>query len=81
MAQVSKVVVFEKPACPQCTAVKRFLDGEGIQYEKGDAVENAQGIKDVVGFMQAPVTRIDKTDGTATFIVGFNRDALIEHVK
>lgn len=51
------VTVYSKPACVQCNATKRALDGKGISYKSVDISEdpNALDVVKAMGYMQAPV--------------------------
>ena len=51
------VTVYSKPACVQCNATKRALDGKGISYTSVDISEdpNALDVVKAMGYMQAPV--------------------------
>jgi len=84
MATNKEVTVFSKPSCVQCTATKRWLDENGFkdQWIDGDAIENVDAIKNVIGYSQAPVVKVFNTDTQETvFWSGFNRDLLIKHLS
>jgi glutaredoxin-like protein NrdH len=51
------VTVYSKPACVQCTATYRALDGKGIEYQIFDVSEDEKALQTVMelGYMQAPV--------------------------
>jgi glutaredoxin-like protein NrdH len=51
------VTVYTKPACVQCNATYRALDGKGIEYEIFDVSEDEKALAMVkeLGYMQAPV--------------------------
>lgn len=51
------VIVYSKPACQGCTAVKRWLDMRGIAYTTRDVIENADDMATVqrLGHRQMPV--------------------------
>ena len=35
-------ILFGKPNCPQCVAVKKYLDEIGVEYEYVDATQNTE---------------------------------------
>lgn len=51
------VTVYSKPACVQCTATTRALDGKGIAYAVIDLTQDAAAMDRVtaLGYRQAPV--------------------------
>ncbi|GAB3558888.1 glutaredoxin-like protein NrdH [Spelaeicoccus albus] len=55
------VTVYSKPACVQCNATYRALDGKGISYKTVDISEdlNALDVVKAMGYMQAPVVVTD----------------------
>lgn len=55
------VTVYSKPACVQCNATYRALDGKGISYKAIDISEdlNALDVVKAMGYMQAPVVVTD----------------------
>jgi glutaredoxin-like protein NrdH len=77
---MKKIQVFEKTKtfCPQCKAVKRWLDQRGCEYElyaieeHPDIVEEAKAS----GAVAAPLTIVDGK----TLISGFNDDALALYI-
>ena len=56
------VTLFSKPACVQCTATVRALDGRGIEYRVRDLSVDADALKQVkkLGYLQAPVVVTDE---------------------
>ncbi|GGA61874.1 NrdH-redoxin [Pseudoclavibacter endophyticus] len=54
---MSSITVYSKPACVQCTATKRALDKQGIEYEIFDLSVDDKALATVkeLGYMQAPV--------------------------
>lgn len=54
---MSSITVYSKPACVQCTATKRALDKQGIEYEIFDLSVDEKALEAVkdLGYMQAPV--------------------------
>ncbi len=77
-----KVTVYSKPACVQCTASKRWLDTNSVVFEDGDAIENIDPIKNLVGLLQAPVIKVvDESTSEVTFWSGHNPILLEKHLK
>lgn len=77
-----KVTVYSKPACVQCTATKRWLDTNGVVFEDGDAIENIDPIKNLVGLLAAPVIKVvDESTSEVTFWSGHNPILLEKHLK
>lgn len=56
------VIVYSKPACVQCNATYRALDGKGIDYEVVDMSEDLSALEYVkeLGYFQAPVVVTDE---------------------
>mgnify|MGYP005615404291 FL=1 len=56
------VTLFSKPACVQCTATVRALDGRGIGYRVRDLSEDPEALEKVkaLGYLQAPVVVTDE---------------------
>lgn len=54
---MSSITVYSKPSCVQCTATKRALDKQGIEYEIFDLSVDEKALEAVkeLGYMQAPV--------------------------
>ena len=52
-----KVIVYSKPACVQCNATYRALDGKNIPYDTVDMSKDANALDRVraLGYMRAPV--------------------------
>lgn len=56
------ITVYSKPACVQCTATYRALDGRGIAYSVVDVTENAAAllyVTEELGYSAAPIVVID----------------------
>lgn len=69
------VRVYSKPACQQCTAVKRRLDENGTFYIEEDATTDANiAYLKSLGHLQAPVTIASWADGRVEHFGGFIRD-------
>lgn len=49
------IKVYSKSNCPQCVAVKRWLDMHGVAYEQIDATNHIEELAEL-GYRQAPVT-------------------------
>lgn len=52
-----QVIVYTKPACPQCVATKKWLDGKGVAYTARDVTvdEDARAEVLALGYTAAPV--------------------------
>jgi glutaredoxin len=64
------VVLYTTPGCPDCAAVRRYLEGKGIDYEERDVSKNPGWIdemKKVAGVRIAPVTVIGEEAFYGTF--------------
>jgi regulatory protein spx len=64
------VVLYTTPGCPDCAAVKRYLEEKGIEYEERDVSKNPDWIdemKKVAGVRIAPVTVIGEEAFYGTF--------------
>lgn len=77
-----KVTVYSKPACVQCTATKRWLDTNKVEFEDGDAIANIEPIKGLVGLLAAPVIKVvDESTSEVIFWSGYNPILLERHLK
>ncbi|APZ42694.1 glutaredoxin family protein [Acidihalobacter ferrooxydans] len=58
---MAEVLLYTSPGCPDCAAVKRYLDARGIAYEERDvtAPGMAEQAKSRYGVRVAPITVID----------------------
>lgn len=64
------ITVYSKPRCPQCEAVKRSLDREGVGYRVRDVTQDTdamQRVTQVLGFRQMPVIETDTGDSWSGF--------------
>jgi glutaredoxin-like protein NrdH len=54
-------VVYTKPACVQCDATKRLMDGLGIDYEAVDITQDEVAYNKIVnmGYQSVPVVITD----------------------
>lgn len=54
---MSHVIVYTKPACPQCNATKTQLDKVGVEYETVDISVDTDAREKVMalGYLGAPV--------------------------
>ena len=54
---MSKITVYSKPACTQCTATYRALDSKGIEYQAIDITSDESALARIkeLGYLQAPV--------------------------
>jgi glutaredoxin-like protein NrdH len=68
------IIVFTKPACPQCDAVRRTLDNDGIAYDTVDltADDEARDLVMALGYLRAPVVYA----GPDNHFAGFRPDRL-----
>lgn len=57
----SEVIVWSKPSCVQCNAVKRALDKRGVAYEEADLTCDPGALEmfKELGFQGAPVVTVD----------------------
>lgn len=57
-------VVYSKPKCVQCTAVKRWLDKNDFAYDVVDVTQDQEAYQALVdaGFTGVPVTKIEGLD-------------------
>ncbi|ANA86444.1 thioredoxin domain [Gordonia phage OneUp] len=66
MSQPYKIIVYSKPACVQCNAVKKWLDERQIAYETFDVTtdDGAEGFAKITGwgYQQVPVTVVRDTE-------------------
>ena len=72
------VVVWSKPSCVQCSAVKRTLAKYGVEYDEKDLslpehAEQLEQFRDA-GFIQAPVVTIGGVPRFAGFEVNVMED-------
>lgn len=58
---MSKVVVYSKPNCKNCTLTKNWLTGNGTEFDTIDIMEDASAIDYIkgLGFLGVPVTVIE----------------------
>jgi glutaredoxin len=76
------VLVFTKPACPQCDAVKKWFDKHPdvpVEYAPIDDNVLAQAVAD--GVQQAPIVVLVKDGLREHAHGGFNRLRLMEYRK
>ncbi len=54
---MSSVILYTKPACPQCSATKRALEKLGVKYSLIDVTkdDDAYALVAGLGYRQAPV--------------------------
>lgn len=58
----TKVTVYSKPTCVQCSATRRALPANGIDYEEVDVTTNDAALEYVteeLGYSAAPVVVVD----------------------
>lgn len=76
------VVVYTKPACPQCDMTKMQLNRAGIEYTTVDVTEDETAlwyIKDYLGYLAAPVVVTSTPDGEQHWN-GFRPDLIRQHI-
>lgn len=58
---MAKVLLYASSGCPDCAAVKRYLEARGITYEERDVTTPgvAEEAKSRYGVRVAPITVID----------------------
>lgn len=76
-----KVTVYSKPSCVQCTATKRWLDKNQVEYTEVDVTEDAEALEYTrsLGYLQAPVTVVERTGGKV-HASGFDPDFLYHYL-
>ncbi|WP_138443544.1 glutaredoxin family protein [Sinomonas susongensis] len=77
------VVLYTKPACPQCDMTKRQLDRAGIHYTTVDVTEDETAlwyIKDYLGYLAAPVVVVAVPNGDEIHFNGFRPDLIAQHI-
>ncbi|MEX1663657.1 glutaredoxin family protein [Thioclava sp. 15-R06ZXC-3] len=64
-----EVIVYTSPGCPDCAAVKRYLDAQGVAFEERDLSRPglADEAKSRYGVRVAPITVIDGEASYGTF--------------
>ena len=57
---LSTARLYSKPHCVQCDATKRWLDGQGVDYDIIDLTESPDDMAAVaaLGYKQAPVVAV-----------------------
>jgi glutaredoxin-like protein NrdH len=68
------ITVYTKPNCDQCDATKRRLDKHGLQYRIVDITEDDTArhfVASELGYLQAPVVVVDRSDGDREDWSGF----------
>ena len=67
---MTQVTIYTTPGCPDCAAVKRYLEQKGISYKEKDVSQNPAWIdemKQVAGVRIAPVTVVGDQAFYGTF--------------
>lgn len=61
IVDTTKIIVFSKPNCVQCTSTYRALDKYGLEYEIIDLTTDSQALDSVkaLGYQQTPVVYAD----------------------
>jgi len=71
---MNKVKVFTTPTCGHCFALKKFLEGNNIEFETIDVSSNIEAQREMMSNtnqMFVPVIKIDDE-----YIAGFDRKAI-----
>lgn len=73
--------VYSKPACVQCNATYRYLDGKNIPYKVIDMSQDEQALAVVkgLGYLQAPVvvpSFVEDNTGLEPHWSGFRPDQI-----
>gem|GEM_PF-410118 len=64
------VTVYTTPGCPDCAAVRRYLQGKGVEFQEKDVSSNPawlEEMKELAGVRIAPVTIIGREAFYGTF--------------
>jgi len=63
------VLLYTSPGCPDCAAVKRYLEAHGVAFEERDIARPgvAEEAKSRYGVRVAPITVIDGEASYGTF--------------
>lgn len=65
-----RVTLFTTPGCPDCAAVRRFLQERGVEFRERDMSRDPTAVEDMkrlAGVRIAPVTIIDERAFYGTF--------------
>ena len=79
-----KVTLYTKPGCVQCTATKRWLDKNNVEYTPIDVSKDAEALAKVkaLGYEAVPVTVAETSDPTMTVDwYGFNDTNLAKYTR
>ncbi len=71
-----KITVYSTRTCPYCVMLKRWLDGEFVEYTNYNVDENpiaAQNMVSLSGQMGVPFSTVEYDDGRIEKILGFDR--------
>lgn len=81
---MATVKIYSTSWCAYCKAEKNFLDEHKVPYTDVNVEEDEAAAAEMVkisGQMGVPFTTITHVDGTATSVVGFDQDWLIDQLK
>jgi len=73
---MAKVRVFSTPTCPYCFALKRFLEGKGIEVESIDVTADLKAQEEMIE--KTKQTTVPVTEINGEYVVGFNRKKICE---
>ena len=67
------MILYSKKDCPQCSATKKWLVRNGLEFQEIDIEENKQALEYLIsrGYKQAPVIELDHNSWS-----GFQPDKL-----
>lgn len=77
----SKVIIYTTPSCVYCRMAKEFFAKHNISYEEKNVVEDAEARNVMItksGQMGVPVIQVDRSDGQAAIVIGFDQARLKE---
>ena len=75
----AKITVFTTNRCPSCQTLKKWLDGQNIDYQVVNLEEEPDRQDEVLqksGSLTVPVTSIVDSEGNEQVIVGPNYDQI-----
>lgn len=70
MSAATSVLLYTSPGCPDCAAVRRYLNEHGVAFEERDVTRPgvADEAKSRYGVRIAPITVIDGEVSYGTFV-------------
>lgn len=79
---MSSITILKKPSCVQCNASVRYMDKVGVDYDSRDMSQDldAHTLAKDLGYMQAPVTIVQDTEGNLVdHWSGFNSEKIDQY--